>query len=381
MPPTLQEILEDAAIEVARMKALNDEREQKAVLEQRGLLPKAHMGDPRYAVPFGPAYATRSLELKPEDKAFLDYVRHGSNTHPDSMKALVEDATGQYLVSPVITTEIERVVAELVTVRRLASKRTIDKDRLQVRGMAEVTMAWGKLETGSDISESDPTPSAPVYKYAEDMYGLSKIGEDELADSDIELANYLSDSFGRAIAETENLAFVAGTGHGNQQPDGIIADATLIAATQTTVASDAVIVEDFLKMVYAVPASMRKGSTFLVNSLTELALRNLREKSDGTHEGAFLWQPKVAEGAPNTFLGYAIECEDNMPTIVGGAIVAIFGNFQKGYKILDRKGISIQRLSELYAEAGLIGFKCHYRTGGYLIKPSNAALGLLTMNT
>ena len=372
MGKTYEEVMGEIADEV---KAIREAREHKEVLRQRGLLPKAH-------IPFGPAYATRNLELKVEDKAFLDYVRHGSNAHPDSMKALVEDATGQYLVSPVITTEIERVVEELVTVRRLASKRTIDKDRLQVREMDEVTMSWGKLETGSDPGESSLTPSAPVYKYAEDLYGLSKIGEDELADSDIELANYLANSFGRAIAETENLAFVAGTGHGNQQPDGIITDATLIAATQTTVASDAVIVEDFLKMIYVVPASLRKGSTFLVNSLTELALRNLREKSgDGTYTGSFLWQPKVAEGAPNTFLGYAIECEDNMPTIVGGAIIAIFGNFQKGYKILDRKGISIQRLSELYAEAGLIGFKCHARVGGYLIKPSNAALGLLTMNT
>lgn len=377
---TYEEIMAEIEVEV---KAIRDKRERQEVMAQRGLLPKAHMGDPRYAVPFGPAYVTRDLELKAEDKAFLDYVRHGSNAHPDSMKALVEDATGQYLVSPVITTEIERVVAELVTVRRLASKRTIDKDRLQVRAVDEVTMAWGKLETGSDISESSLTPSAPVYKYAEDMYGLSKIGEDELADSDIELANYLADSFGRAIAETENLAFVAGTGHGNQQPDGIIADGTLIGATQTAAGTDAVIIEDFLKMIYAVPASLRKGSTFLVNSLTELALRNLREKTAGdtTYEGSFLWQPKVAEGAPNTFLGYAIECEDNMPTIASGAIIAIFGNFAKGYKILDRKGISIQRLSELYAEAGLIGFKCHARVGGYLIKPSNAALGLLTMNT
>jgi len=28
-----------------------------------------------------------------------------------------------------------------------------------------------------------------------------------------------------------------------------------------------------------------------------------------------------------------------------------------GYRILDRKGITVQRLSELYAEAGLVGFK------------------------
>lgn len=375
MPPKLDEILQEAMVEVRRMKALNDEREAKAILEQRANLPKDYQGT---------AYIpqTRALDLKAEDKAFLDYVRHGANMSPDSQKALVENEVGQYLVSPVITTEIERVVEELVTVRRLASKRTVDKDRLQVRAMDEVTMAWGKLEVGHDITESNLTPSAPVYKYVEDLYGLSKIGEDELSDSDIELSNYLADSFGRAIAQTENLAFIAGTDHANNQPEGIITSAILKAATITTNASDALIVEEFLEMIYNVPAAYRKGSTFIVNSLTELALRKLRAKNgDATHEGPFLWQPSVQAGKPNTFLGYGIETDDNMPTIAADAIVAIFGNFQRGYKVIDRKGMSVQRLSELYAEAGLVGFKCHARVGGYLIKPSNAALVLLTMNS
>lgn len=371
----LEQILQEAMVEVERMRALNDEREGKAILEQRANLPKTYEGT---------AYIpqTRALELKAEDTAFLDYVRHGANMHSDSQKALVENEVGQYLVSPVITTEIERVVAELVTVRRLASKRTIDKDRLQVRAMDEVTMTWGKLEAGSGISESELTPGIPVYKYAEDLYGLSKIGEDELADSDIELANYLADSFGRAIAESENLGFIAGTGHGNQQPEGIIADATLKAATITAAATSAVIVEEFLDMIYHVKASYRKGSTFIVNSLTELAIRKLRAVDAASgNEGPFLWQPSVQAGKPNTFLGYGIEADDNMPTIAASAIVAIFGNFQRGYKVIDRKGMSIQRLSELYAEAGLVGFKAHSRVGGYLIKPSNAALVLLTMNS
>ncbi len=296
------------------------------------------------------------------------------------MKALVEDATGQYLVSPIITREIERVVEELVPIRRLASKRTIDKDRVQVRGLAEVTMSWGKLETGSDISESDPTPSAPVYKYVEDLYGLSKIGEDELADSDINLASFLADSFGRAIAEKENKAFIKGAGHGSQEPDGITLNATLVAATKTTAAAASVTIEPFLEMIYAVPAAYRKGSTFVVSSLTELELRKLRWKdAAGTYEGGFLWQPSLQLGAPNTFLGYGIECDDNVETLAGTAkAIAIFGNFQRGYRIIDRQGITIQRLSELYAEAGLIGFKCHARVGGYLIKPSNKALVLLT---
>ena len=63
---------------------------------------------------------------------------------------------------------------------------------------------------------------------------------------------------------------------------------------------------------------------------------------------------------------------------VSCAVVAIFGDFQRGHRVVDREGIGIQRLSDLYAEAGLVGFKVHARVGGYPIRPSNKALVLLT---
>jgi len=38
----------------------------------------------------------------------------------------------------------------------------------------------------------------------------------------------------------------------------------------------------------------------------------------------------------------------------------------------------VQRLTELYAEAGLVGFKIHKRVGGYCIRPANKSIVLLT---
>ena len=38
--------------------------------------------------------------------------------------------------------------------------------------------------------------------------------------------------------------------------------------------------------------------------------------------------------------------------------------------IVDRAGIGIQRLDELYAEAGLVGFKVHKRVGGGVYRPA-----------
>ena len=328
----------------------------------------------RATVPGLGGYPTKMLGLSDVDKRFLDYVRTGEK------KALVLDATGQYLVSPAIELEIGRRLAEEVTIRKLASKKAIDKDRIQTRDIGEAEVAWGRLETGSLIHESNLVPGVPQYKYVCDLYGLVKIGEDELTDSDFDLINILADSFAMAIAEKENEAFLKGTGWAaGQQPDGICVDTTLLGNAVTTAAAGAVTVEDFLDMIYACPAKHRKYGAFVVHSFTELAIRKLRAGGSTTTDGPFLWQPSIIEGRPATFLGHPIYADDQMVTLEGtGDVVAIFGDFQRGYRILDGKGFSIQRLSELYAEAGLIGFKVHARVGGYPIRPSNKALVLLT---
>ena len=108
------------------------------------------------------------------------------------------------------------------------------------------------------------------------------------------------------------------------------------------------------------------------------SLDSIREPCNGDSEGPFLWQPSVIDGRPATFLGYPIYADDQMGTLdATGEVIAIFGDFHRGYRVLDGKGFGIHRLSELYAEAGLVGFKIHSRVGGYPIRPLNKVLVLL----
>jgi HK97 family phage major capsid protein len=58
-------------------------------------------------------------------------------------------------------------------------------------------------------------------------------------------------------------------------------------------------------------------------------------------------------------------------TNVDRSIVALFGNWKYGYVIVDRMGMSVQRLNELYAESGQVGFLFHARVGGGVVR-SNA---------
>lgn len=291
-------------------------------------------------------------------------------------KALVADATGQILISEDVEAEIMRALPQLNIMRPLCSVRTTTKDRIRLRGISETVVGWGKLELGGAPVESTLVP-VDAYQYVEDQEGLTKVGKDELADSDAALEPIISDSFNQKFADSEEAAIINGTGHTFQQPAGILPAASLVP-TVALAAAGAVTTDDILNVIYACPAQYRARGSFVYHSQTELMLRLLRATTfDATHFGAYIWQPSVQAGTPATLHGYPCYCADSMPQVGAGANqrVVIFGDFKSGYRLVDRMGMTIQRLLELYATAGLVGFLASRRVGGAVIRP--AALRIL----
>lgn len=317
-----------------------------------------------------PVVADSVAENSENKSVFFKFLREGkAGLEPTERKKLVEDTAGQILVPEELEAEVYRELPRISVIRGLATVRQVRSDRIRSRSLTEVQVGWGKLET-STTPLAEPTNSyllpSDEYHYVEDLYGLVKIGEDELMDTDVALESLIVDSFARAIAEAEDRAFVVGQGHNSQQPEGILTSAGIERVNAKTV--KAVTTDDILSLIYAVPAQYRRNGVLLVNSQTELALRLLKDKND-----QYLWQPSLQAGRPNTFAGFPVYNQEDIPSIPAEttpADVAIFGDLRSGYRILDRLGITIQRLTELYAEYGLIGFRVHYRVGGGVIRPN-----------
>lgn len=294
---------------------------------------------------------------------FLNMLR-GRPVPEDIRAALVEDATGEILVPEDVEAGIRRSLAAENVMRGLATVRTTQSNRIRRRRITEVAMGWGQLETGAALVESTPTPSE-AFLYVEDLYGLVRIGVDELMDSDVNLSATVEDSFGRASAEMEESAFVVGTGNANNQPEGFTLGATV---TRVNAAQNAQIkADDLLTLMYAVPSQYRRRGAFLVNSQTELAMRKLKDA-----DGQYLWQTSLQAGVPATFAGRPVYNQEdlaNIPAATFTADVAAFGAWDIGYLIVDRLGIRVQRLNELYATAGMVGFLAHQRVAGGVVEP------------
>ena len=333
----------------------------------------------------GPDEKSESPGAKEYKKSFFNFMRSGPGGQLDlteagakyvtERKALVSDTTGQILIPEEIESEIYRELPNINIIRGLATIRTTTSDRIRRRSLTEVDMGWGKLETGAEPTEQDVTPSED-YQYVEDLEGLARIGKDELADTDVALEAILVDSFSRARARKEETAFVSGTGHSNQQPEGILNGTTVTRVEGAT--ADVIVVDDFLDLIYGVPAQYRRNGKILVPSTTELAMRKLKS---GGSEALYLWQPNVQAGQPATFAGYPVLAQEDIGAI-GASLacdIAIFGDIQAGYRVVDRMGMKVQRLLELWATAGLVGLLVSSRVTGGVIRAD--ALRILKEHT
>lgn len=303
--------------------------------------------------------------------AFLNFVRRGGNIAPEQ-RALIENSAGEILVPEDLETEIYRALPSLTVMRELAGVRTTQRDRVRRRSLDEVTVGWGKLETAAQtLTDSMPSTPTEAFTYVEDQYGLAKIGEDEFDDTDVALEAFVRDSFARACGESEDTAFTIGTGHASNQPVGWTTTAGGITAVtgsgalaDYSTATNSVLADELKALVYAVPAQYRRNGAYVVASSTELAVSQLKDAN-----GGYRWQQSLQAGRPNTFNGYAMYNQEDVAAIAASKVIAGFGDWKAGYRILDRLGMTVQRLVELYAEEGMIGFKIRRRVGGDVVRP------------
>jgi len=321
-----------------------------------------------------PGEGSKSEQAKAYDSAFYKWMRSGSKelsgdekkvlkAGPSEEKALVENTAGLYIVPQDLEAEITRAIPQYNPLRGYCRVRNTSRDKVSINSATEVSVGWGKLETGTEATESTITPSQDTI-YVEDLLGLTKVGEDELQDTDANLQALIADSFAVALANAEATAFAVGTGHTTySQPDGISLES--ISHTNWTTA-DTVLWDDMLECEYSLGTQYLNGAIWLMNRKTELALRKLRPETASGYYGQYMWQPSLVAGEPNNFDGYPIVNQNDLGYPADGTdlIEVIFGNFKLGYMIVDRAGIAIKRLDEIYAEAGLVGFLAKKRVGG-----------------
>ncbi|MBN9071502.1 MAG: phage major capsid protein [Rhizobiales bacterium] len=303
-------------------------------------------------------------------QAFEAYVRNGDDRQLRGLdtKAMSYGSgqDGGYLVPGETEAEIGKRLAALSPIRSIASVRQVSSAVLK-KPFAVTGPATGWVaETASRSQTGTPTLAELAFP-AMELYAMPAATPTLLEDAVVDLDEWLSGEVEAAFAQQEGAAFV--NGDGVNKPEGFLHADTVAEASwawgklgyvKTGVAGDfpASNKSDVLiDIAYALKAGYRQNATWVMNRKTQAAIRKLKDA-----DGNYIWQPPAAPGSRAMLMGFPLVEAEDMPDIATDAFPIAFGDFRRGYLVVDRTGVRVLR--DPYSAKPYVLFYTTKRVGG-----------------
>ena len=283
---------------------------------------------------------------------------------------IADDTLGGYFVLPdIIQNEIIKTSVLYSPVRDLARVQPTSNNTVEIRYRASTLAAQWVAETGTRSETTGQTYGKKTIPTHE-MYAFVLFSRQQLDDEYFDLATDLQADIAEQFGVTEGAGFVTGDGVG--KPQGFLAN---VGSTVTAATSTAIVYADAVKTLMKLKPAYR-NSPNCKWAVHQDVLSVLRQIVDGN--GRPILQEYgvsgMVQGWEPTILGKPyVECVD-MPSAVSGTNRTLaVGDFNKGYRFIDRIQMTTLRLEELYAASGQVGLMVYKRVGGEMVLPEAVA--------
>jgi HK97 family phage major capsid protein len=295
-----------------------------------------------------PAHGQGAREHK---SAFDAYLRNGES---GGLRALEQKAMsvgsnpdGGYVV-PV---EIEQAIGERLTaispIRGIAGVRTISANVYKKPFMTSGPAVGWVGETDARTQTTSPVLDQLSFP-AMELYAMPAATATLLEDSAVNLDQWLASEVDQAFGLQEGTAFV--TGDGTNKPKGFLSYTTIANASwvwgdigyiatgsagtfPSTNPSDVLV-----DLIYALKAGYRQNAVFVMNRKTQAQVRKFK---DG--QGNYLWQPPAVAGGRASLMSFDVVEAEDMPDVAANSLSVAFGDFGRGYLVVDRQGVTVLR--------------------------------------
>lgn len=302
--------------------------------------------------------------------AFMQFMRKGDD---DGLRDLERkalqvgtDEDGGYAVPEELDRNILSLLKDEVVMRQEATVMTIGgSDYKKLVNVGGTASGW--------VGETDARPATDASKlkliepFMGEIYGNPQATQKMLDDVFFNAEDWINSELAIEFAEQEEIAFTSG--NGTKKPKGFLAYASSLDDDKTrdfgtlqhvlSGSAAAVTADSIIQLVYTLRKTHRNGAKFMLNNNSLFKIRILKDS-----EGNYLWRPGLELNQPSTLLGYGIAENEQMPDIAADAKAIAFGNFKRGYTIVDRIGTRILR--DPYTNKPYVGFYTTKRTGGML---------------
>ena len=301
--------------------------------------------------------------------AFHSYIRSGEAS---GLKRLEEKALsagsgpdGGYLVPDTVESEVLRRLSAVSPIRAISSVRVISGGQYK-RAFSTTGPATGWVgETAARPQTASPTLSEMSFP-AMELYAMPAATQTLLDDAVVDIDRWIAEEVEAAFAEQESTAFV--TGDGVNKPKGFLSADTVeeevwewgkLGVVRTGGAtfpadnpSDVLV-----DLIYALKSGYRQNASFVMNRKTQSAIRRFKDDN-----GQYLWAPPASLGQTATLMGFPVVEAEDMPDIAANACALAFGDFKRGYLIVDRAGMRVLR--DPYSAKPYVLFYTTKRVGG-----------------
>lgn len=294
--------------------------------------------------------------------AYDKYLRKGRESLDEfEIKVLTvsNDTGGGYLAPPEYIREIVKKVTEMSPIRSIARVRQTSARSVQIPTRTGQFSASWVAETGTR-SETTGLTYGMEEIAAHEQYALVDISEQDVEDTVFNMESELSEEFSTQFAKGEGTAFVNGTAAG--QPEGFMVNGdvgeTVSGHATTLTAGGLIDLYSDVKTDYA------RNGVFVFNRGT---LGKIRQIVDSN--GGYVFQAgfSLMVGVPNTILGAPYIEATDMPDVGAGLYPVAFGDFRRGYMIVDRIQLAILRDPFTQATTGTIRYVARRRVGGQVV--------------
>lgn len=273
------------------------------------------------------------------------------------------DSEGGYTVVPVqFSATLIKAVDDAVFVRRYASKETVES----AAALGLTTLAadpadgdWTtEIQTGDEDStmsfgrrEQQPHPFAKRIKVSKKLLRASSRSIEAL----------VTERLAYKAGVTEERAYL--TGNGNQRPLGIFTASDDGIPTSRDVATDNQATEitgdGLINAKFALKGQYLREARWIFHRDAVKQITKLKDQND-----QYLWLPSLREGEPDRILGIPYDMSEFAPnTFTTGQYVGALCAW-RFYQIVDALGMTIQVLTELYAESNQNGYILRKETDG-----------------
>ena len=302
--------------------------------------------------------------------AFESYVRTGESAGLRALEvkamSIGSNPDGGYLVPPEVETEIGRRLSLVSPIRAIAGVRTISGNVYKKPFMTAGPAVGWVGETDSRTETTSPTLAELSYP-AMELYAMPAATATLLEDSAVNIDEWLAQEVEQVFAAQEGTAFV--TGDGANKPKGFLDYTTVdndswtwgnigYIASGVSAGFPASNPSDVLvDLIYAVNAGYRQNGVFVMNRKTQSAIRKFKDSG-----GAYLWQPPATAGSKASLMTFPVIEAEDMPDIAADSLSIAFGDFARGYLVVDRAGVTVLR--DPYSSKPYVLFYTTKRVGG-----------------